>query len=141
MQRGAAVAEKLMAYLDWIFVLFGGALALAGGWVQLHPERIVPAPSDAGQNASAPHTDWQLDRSARVKIRMLGAWFLFMGAFFALQMAFDLLGRPWWMGTLSGLMTAIAAVTLVYLRVRRQRHGRRHLVQQSPLPGKVLELR
>jgi hypothetical protein len=64
-----------------------------------------------------------------------------MGAFFALQMTIDLTGLPWWTGTLSGLAAAITAVTLVSARVRGKQHRRRRFVQQTPLPGKVLELR
>ncbi len=126
-----------MVRLDWIFVVFGAVLALTGGWIQLHPERVVPG--QPGPHQSGP--DWQIDPAARVQIRLLGACFLFMGAFFALQMTIDLVGRPWWTGSLSGLVTAIAAVTLVHARVRRQQRRGRRIVQQSPLPGKVLELR
>lgn len=125
-----------MAHLDWILVVFGVVLALTGGWIQLHPERVVPRQSGPGQLAN-----WQLDPAARVQIRLLGACFLFMGAFFTLQMTIDLVRRPWWTGTLGGLITAIAAVTLVYARVRRQQRRSRHFIQQSPLARKVLELR
>ncbi len=125
-----------MAGLDWIFVVFGVGVALTGGWIQLHPERVIPRDTGPGQLA-----DWQLDPAARVQIRLLGACFLFMGVFFSLQMSIDLTGRPWWTGTLSGLVTAIAAVMLVYVRVRRQQRRRRHFTQQSPLAGKALELR
>jgi len=135
-----------MALLDWIFVIFGAAVALAGGWIQLYPERVIPGhvgPGHAGPGQSEPgqSPDWQLEPGARAQIRMLGACFLFMGTFFALQMTTDLTRRPWWMGTLSGLVTAIAAVTLVYGRVRRQQRRGRRAIQQSRLAEKALELR
>lgn len=124
-----------MALLDWIFVVFGAAIALAGGWIQLYPERVIPGPHLSAQGA-----DWQLDPGARSQIRRLGASILFMGAFFTLQMTTDLIRQPWWIGTLSGLITAIAAVTLLYNRVQRQQR-RRRAIPQSPLAEKVLELR
>ena len=89
-----------MALQDWIFVAFGAAVALTGGWIQLHPEGILPCEDE----------DWQLETGGLTHIRRLGSCFLFMGAFFALQMSFDLARRPWWGGTLSGLAVAIAAV-------------------------------
>jgi hypothetical protein len=63
-----------------------------------------------------------------------------MGAFFALQMTVDLTQLPWWAGTISGLVTAITAVAMVYARVRRQRRSVRRVIQQTPL-AKALELR
>lgn len=132
-----------------MFVVFGTMIALTGGWIQLHPERVVPGQSGPGhatecgadQLAACRIDPAQIDPAARVQIRVLGACFLFMGFFFALQMTVDLMGRPWWIGTLSGLVTSIAAVTLVHARVRRQQQRGRRIIQQSPLPGKVLELR
>jgi len=125
-----------MALLDWILVAFGAAVALAGGWIQLHPERVVPS-----QTAPPQNPDWQLDPAALAQIRLLGACFLCMGAFFALQMTIDLMQLPWWAGTLSGLVAAFAAVTGIHARVRRQQVRRRRSIQQSPLPRKALELR
>jgi hypothetical protein len=122
-----------MALLDWIFVVFGVAVALAGSWIQLQPERIYPR--------QAREPGWPLDPALLSQIRLLGACVLFMGAFFALQMTIDLTRLPWWIGTISGFVTAIAAVTLVSARVRRQQRLLRHPVQQSSLPHKVLELR
>ena len=124
-----------MALLDWILVAFGVAVAVAGSWIQLHPERVVPGRTGLRQNL-----DWQLEPAALAQIRLLGACFLCMGAFFTLQMAVDLMRLPWWTGTLSGIAAAFAAVTIIHARVRRQRQSRRS-VQQSPLPRKVLELR
>jgi hypothetical protein len=125
-----------MALLDWIFVVFGAAVALTGSWIQLHPERVVPGSSGERQSSG-----WQLDPVALSQIRGLGACFLFMGAFFTLQMTIDLAHLPWWTGTLSGLVTAIAAVALVHGRVRRQQRNGRRSLPPSPLPEKVLELR
>lgn len=133
-----------MVRLDWIFVVFGAVVAFTGGWIQLHPERVVPGhsgPRQPGEGGPNQLASWQIDPAARVQIRVLGACFLFMGVFFTLQMTVDLMGRPWWIGTLSGLVISIAAVTLVHARVRRQHHRGRPIFQQSPLPGKVLELR
>jgi hypothetical protein len=110
-----------MALLDWIFVVLGAAIAFTGGWIQLYPERVVPGHSHPSQPGR--RSDWQLDPGARAQLRMLGASFLFMGTFFALQMTTDLARCPWWIGTLSGLAAAIAAVTLTYGRVRRQQRG------------------
>jgi hypothetical protein len=45
-----------MALLDWILVVFGAAVALAGGWIQLHPERVVPLLGGKSQEAN-----WPLD--------------------------------------------------------------------------------
>ncbi len=136
-----------MALLDWIFVIFGAAVALTGAWIQLYPERIIPGLVQPGlgqldrQHQSGQNPDWQLEPGARKQIRLLGACFLFMGTFFALQMTTDLTRRPWWIGTLSGLVSAIAAVTLVYRQVRRQQRRSRRAVPQSRLPEKALELR
>lgn len=127
-----------MASLDWIFVFFGAAVALTGGWIQLHPERVIPG---HGQGGPSQLGDWQLEPAARAQIRLLGACFLFMGAFFALQMTVDLTQLPWWAGTISGLVTAITAVALVYARARRQRRSGRRVIQQPPLAAKALELR
>lgn len=125
-----------MAGLDWILVVFGAVVALAGGWIQLHPEDIVPGQPGLGQLSDCP-----LDPAARAQLRRLGACFLFMGTFFALQMTIDLMRRPWWAGSVSGLVTSIAAVSLVYDRVRQQQRRSRRAVQQSPLGKKALELR
>jgi hypothetical protein len=125
-----------MALLDWIFVIFGAAIGLTGSWIQLHPERVVPHQSGARQSSG-----WQLDPAALFQIRLLGACFLFMGTFFALQMTIDLMRLPWWIGTLSGLVTAIAAVAWVHARILREQHEGRRSIQQSPLPEKALELR
>jgi uncharacterized membrane protein HdeD (DUF308 family) len=121
-----------MALLDWILVVFGAAVALAGSWIQLHPERVIP---------NQPPPDWQFDPGALSQIRLLGACFLCMGAFFALQMTIDLMRLPWWTGTLSGLATAITAVAVIHARVRRQQRQRRRSIRQPPLPRKALELR
>lgn len=124
-----------MALLDWIFVIFGVAIAFTGSWIQLHPERVVPGQSEVRRSSG-----WQLDPAALSQIRLLGACFLFMGTFFALQMTIDLAELPWWIGTLSGMFTAIASVAWIHARVRQQ-HGGRCQIQQSPLPAKILELR
>jgi hypothetical protein len=122
-----------MALLDWILVVFGFAVASAGSWIQLHPERIYPS--------QARQPGWPLDPGLLGQIRLLGGCVLFMGAFFVLQMTIDLTRLPWWIGTLSGLVTAFIAVALVSVRARRQQVPPRHFVQQSELPRKVLELR
>jgi uncharacterized membrane protein HdeD (DUF308 family) len=139
-----------MALLDWIFVLFGAAVALAGGWIQLYPERVIPGcaasahgehgRSESRQNQSSQIHDWQLDPGPRAQIRMLGACFLFMGTFFAFLLTTDLMRQPWWTGALGGLVAAIATVVLVYRRVGRQQRRGRHAIQQSPLAEKALEL-
>jgi hypothetical protein len=114
-----------MVFSDWILVAFGAAIALSGGWIQLHPERILPR--QAGR--------WRLDPTALAQIRLLGACFLFMGVFFSMQMTIDLKRLPWWIGTLSGLGSALAGVAAVDARRRRR------VAQRSPLAGKTLELR
>ena len=118
-----------MALFDWILVVFGIAIAFTGWWIQLHPERISPG------------RDLEFDPSSLAQIRRLGACFLFMGDFFACQMTIDLTKLPWWMGTLSGFVTATIAVIGVSVRVRRRQAHRRRFAQQSSLPQKVLELR
>ena len=125
-----------MALLDWILVAFGAAVALAGSWIQLHPERVVPSHTGARQSP-----DWQLDPAALSQIRLLGACVLSMGAFFALQMTIDLMRLPWWTGTLGGLVAAVASVAGTHARVRRQQRRCRRSIQQPPLPRKALELR
>jgi uncharacterized membrane protein HdeD (DUF308 family) len=130
-----------MALLDWIFVVFGAVLALTGGWIQLYPERVIPGQPQPGRSQPCQSPDWQLDPGPRAQIRLLGACFLFMGTFFALQMTIDLTRRPWWIGTLIGLVAAVAAVILVYGRIRRQQYRGRRAIQQSPLAEKALELR
>jgi uncharacterized membrane protein HdeD (DUF308 family) len=125
-----------MALLDWILVAFGVTVGFAGSWIQLSPERVLPRRmrSNSVQN-------WQLDSSALAQIRLLGGCFLFMGVFFALQMTIDIMRLPWWIGTISGFFMAIAAVTIVRMRVRRQQRRSRRVVQQTRLPQKMLELR
>jgi hypothetical protein len=125
-----------MALLDWILVAFGAVVALAGGWIQLHPERLVPSQSGPRQNP-----DWQFEAGALAQIRLLGTSILCMGAFFTIQMSIDLVHLPWWMGTLGGIATAIFAVLMIGIRVRRQQRQRRCSIQQSRLPRKALELR
>lgn len=120
-----------MDHLDWMFVAFGAAVAFSGGWIQLRPERIFP-------HREQP---WPLDQGALAQLRWLGACFVFMGVFFALQMTTDLTCLPWWSGTVGGLIFSIATVSLLQSLVvrRQQRHHR--IVQQGPLPKKVLEMR
>jgi hypothetical protein len=118
-----------MAHLDWILVAFGAVVALSGGWIQLQPERIYPRPEQP----------W-LDQVALSQLRRLGGCFLFMGVFFTLQMTVDLARLPWWSGTLGGLILSIAAVSLVQTAVRRQQNHGHRVVQQGPMPEKVLEL-
>lgn len=125
-----------MDYLDWIFVFFGALVAFAGCWIQLHPERIIPGHSGPRQLPNG-----QIDSAELAQIRLLGGCFIFMGSFFALQMTIDLIRCAWWIGTIIGMITASAAVMLVYARVRRQQRRPQRLTQQSPLPGKMLELR
>jgi hypothetical protein len=125
-----------MALFDWIFVVFGAAVALGGSWIQLHPERVIPQQS--GSNRSA---NWQLDPAALLQIRLLGACFAFMGIFFALQMTIILSHLPWWIGALSGLVAASSTVALVRGRIRRQQPRGRNSIQQTLLPKKILELR
>jgi hypothetical protein len=119
-----------MALLDWTLVAFGAAIAVAGGWIQLHPQRLYPQQSRG----------WQPDPNALAQIRLLGGCFLFMGVFFALQMTADLARLPWWTGTLSGLAMSVLAMKLVNAWVRRQRR-RRGSIEQPSLPKKILELR
>jgi len=109
-----------------MFVGFGAVVSLTGGWLQLHPEGILPR-QDEG---------WQWEPTALAQIRRLGGCFLFMGVFFAMQMGFDLARRPWWIGTLCGLAIAITAVVLVRAQSRRGR-----VDKHSTLPEKVLEVR
>jgi hypothetical protein len=120
-----------MDHLDWIFVAFGAAVALTGGWIQLHPQRIFPRREQP----------WPLDSSALAQLRRLGACFVFMGVFFALQMTTDLTGLPWWSGTVGGLILSIAAVSLVPAIVVRGQQRRHRAVQQGPMAKKALEMR
>lgn len=124
-----------MALLDWILVVFGAAVALTGGWIQLHPERVIPNP------ARDCLRERQLDPGALSQIRLLGACFLCMGAFFTLQMTIDLIRLPWWAGTLSGLAASIIAVCAIHARVCRGKRQVRRSIQQPPLPRKALGLR
>jgi hypothetical protein len=64
-----------------------------------------------------------------MKVRRLGACFVFMGAFFALQMAINLTRLPWWAGTLSGLAAGILTVRALSAQVRRN-----HVLSQAQ-PG------
>jgi hypothetical protein len=125
-----------MDYLDWIFVFFGTLVALAGCWIQLHPERIIPGHSGPRQLPNK-----RLNPAELTQIRLLGASFVFMGSFFAVQMTIDLIHCTWWKGTIIGTVTASLAAMSVYARVRRQQRQPQLLVQQTPLRGKVLELR
>ena len=77
-----------MAHLDWIFVAFGAAITLPE-LDTIHPQRIFPRREEP----------WPLDSGALAQLRQLGACFVFMGVFFALQMTTDLTGLPWWSAT------------------------------------------
>ncbi len=101
---------RTMAYLDWTLVVFGMGIALTGSWIQLHPERLYPNTA----------SNWQMDPALLGQIRMLGGCFLCMGTFFTLQMSVDLVRLPWWIGTLGGVMFAIASVKLVGAWSRQQ---------------------
>jgi len=113
-----------MASSEWALVLFGVAVAVSGSWLQFHPERIFPMPSD-----------WRPEASALAQVRMLGGCFVFMGAFFATQMAIILAHQPWWIGPLAGLPVAILAVTLL------GSWARRHSSLAPPLDDKALQVR
>lgn len=127
-----------MPLLDWTLVVFGVAVALTGSWIQLHPEHVVPSQSGSHQKSGRAE-DWPLDAAALAQIRLLGACFLFMGAFFTMQMTIDLARLPWWIGTLSGLAMGIATVAMVHARVRRQQR-RRRFAQHSTLAEKAFEV-
>lgn len=98
-----------MALSEWALVFFGVAVAFGGSWIQLHPERILPEQGN-----------WRPDPAALAQIRLLGGAFVFMGVFFATQMAMILIEQPWWIGTLSGIATAVMAVTLLSARNTRR---------------------
>ena len=116
-----------MALIDWIFVALGAAIAAAGGWIQLHPQRLYPRQSH----------NWQPDPEALKQIRLLGSCFLFMGVFFTVQMTIDLVRLPWWTGTLGGVAASLAAVILVKVRLRQQL--RQHSRMQPTPSEKALE--
>lgn len=127
-----------MALLDWILVAFGAGIALTGVWIELRPERVVMLwSSQSGMNESG---DWKLDAEPLRLIRRLGACFVFMGMFFAVQMTVDLTRLPWWTGTAGGLVASITAMVLVHRKARREQR-RRGPVRQTRLPAKALELR
>ena len=125
-----------MTLLDWILVGFGAVVAVAGGWIQLHPERVLPDVDGVRQNADSP-----ADLGALSQIRLLGSCVMFMGAFFALQMAADLARIPWWVGTFGGLVVAIASVRKVNSRVRQQWRASYSTVEETSLTDKFLEPR
>jgi len=127
-----------MPLLDWTLVVFGVAVALTGSWIQLHPEHVVPSHSGSRQE-SGQVEDWPLDPAALAQIRLLGACFLFMGAFFTMQMTIDLTRLPWWIGTLSGLAMGVATVSMIHARIRRQQRRRRS-AQHSTLAEKAFEV-
>jgi hypothetical protein len=103
-----------MALSEWALVFFGVAVAFGGSWIQLHPGRLLPTQGN-----------WRPDPAALAQVRLLGGAFVFMGMFFATQMAMILIQQPWWMGTLGGIATAVMAVTLLSARnTRRQRDTR-----------------
>jgi uncharacterized membrane protein HdeD (DUF308 family) len=117
-----------MAFSEWILVLFGAVVAYAGSWIQLHPERMFPVLDD-----------WHPEAAALAQVRLLGGCFVFMGAFFAMQMALILGGQPWWMGSLSGVAVAVMAVTLLSARNRRRELG--SSLAAAPLDNKALQAR
>ncbi|PSH03884.1 MAG: hypothetical protein CXZ00_09890 [Acidobacteria bacterium] len=123
-----------MAIFDWILVIFGIAIALAGSWIQLHPELVFPR--------EARVQGWRLEPYQLAQIRLLGASILFMGAFFALQMTINLIGLPWWIGSIGGFIAAIAATVWTKIKIRRQQQQKNcRCVERSSLPQKVPELR
>jgi hypothetical protein len=98
-----------MPTIDWMLVVLGAAVTLPGGWIQINPERVF----------SVNHGDLRPDPASLAKVRRLGASFVFMGAFFALQMVVDLARLPWWAGTVSGGVAGILAVRTVKAQGRR----------------------
>lgn len=110
-----------MFYSGWMLVLFGAAVALSGSWIQLNPERIFPAQDG----------NWQPDAAALAQVRLLGGCFVFMGTFFAAQMALILLDQPWWLGTLSGVAVATIAMTLLNARNRARQRGARKAATEN----------
>jgi hypothetical protein len=107
--------------MDWMLVVLGAAITLPGSWIQLNPERLFPMNDGS----------WRPDRASLMKVRRLGACFVFMGAFFALQMAINLTRLPWWAGTVSGLVAGILTVRAL------SAHGRRnHVLSEAQLGSK-----
>jgi hypothetical protein len=117
-----------MALLDWTLVVFGTAVALTGSWIQLNPHRLFPFEDG----------HWNVAPAAIAQVRRLGASFVFMGTFFALQMTIILSRQPWWTGTLSGLFAASAAVALLRSRARRKQGVWRSIARRA-MEQKALE--
>jgi uncharacterized membrane protein HdeD (DUF308 family) len=117
-----------MTYSEWVLVLFGAVVAYAGSWIQLHPERMFPV-----------REEWCPEAAALAQVRQLGGCFVFMGAFFAMQMALILAGQPWWMGSLSGVAVAVMAVILLSARNRRREIG--NSLTTAALDNKALQAR
>jgi uncharacterized membrane protein HdeD (DUF308 family) len=117
-----------MTFTEWALVFFGFSVAFGGSWIQLHPERIFPVQGN-----------WRPEAAALAQVSMLGGCFVFMGIFFATQMAIILIRQPWWMGTLSGMATAVMALTL--LSAHNKRHPRENPLAQTQMDEKVLSAR
>jgi hypothetical protein len=86
-----------MLLLDWLLVLFGALVALVGLWMRRKPGQVFALAGTSPNQAPA----------MLAQVRLLGACFLMMGSFFAVQMAVDLAHEPWWIGTLGGVAVAL----------------------------------
>jgi hypothetical protein len=114
-----------MFFSGWLLVVVGAGVGFSGSWIQLNPERIFPPQSG----------NWRPDAASLAQVRLLGGCFVFMGAFFAGQMALILLDQPWWLGTLSGVATATIAMALLNARTRRQKR----VAGKSSIENKALQ--
>ncbi|MDR3765342.1 MAG: hypothetical protein P4M01_14735 [Acidobacteriota bacterium] len=86
-----------MPPVEWFLVLAGTVIALSGAYLRRNPERLFPS-------------HWAPDPASLAPLRRLGAGFLFMGAFLALQMAVVLTHLPFWCGTLAGVAAGVFLV-------------------------------
>jgi len=100
------------------------AFALAGRWIQLYPERVVPKGQFIG-------TDSRGARLYRIQIAVLGTCIVFGGTWFAISSLFLLSSGSAlvvWIGHLMGIVAGIFAAA----HVRREAKARPPHVSNSP---------
>jgi uncharacterized YccA/Bax inhibitor family protein len=100
-----------MGLLDWLFVLFGLLVAFAGLWMRRRPGQVFAVVGASPMQAP----------KLLAQVSLLGACFLLMGCFFAVQMAADLAHQPWWIGSVGGLAVALVATGGSSYRSKAQR--------------------
>ncbi len=86
-------------------------VAFAGLWMRRRPGQVFALAGASPRQAP----------KLLAQVSLLGASFLLMGCFFAVQMAADLAHQPWWIGSVGGLAVALMATGASSYRSKAKR--------------------